>query len=207
MKNNEKVWLWGIVGFLGGIVITVLVTSNAVNTQNQGMMQMMGIGNQYRMGNNVDKHFIEQMIPHHEDAIEMANLAKEKSTNKEILTLSDNIITSQSSEIELMKTWYKDWYSYDVPEDENDGMGIKSGMMHEGVMEDDTDFDTLKNAVDFDKAFIEEMIPHHQMAVVMAKMLEQASTRSEMKKLARDIITAQTKEIEMMQEWQKAWGY
>jgi len=45
------------------------------------------------------------------------------------------------------------------------------------------------------------MIPHHQMAVVMAKMLEQASTRSEMKKLARDIITAQTKEIEMMNQW------
>ena len=203
MKNQAM--LYGIIGFLLGIVLTALTASNAVNSNNQGMMRMMGMGNQSATSSNVDKHFIEQMIPHHEDAIDMANLAKEKSVNKDILTLSDNIMASQSSEIELMKTWYKNWFGYDVPEDTS--MSVKSGMMHEGVMEDDTDFDLLKSAVDFDKAFIKEMIPHHQMAVVMAKMLEQASTRPEMKKLAQDIITAQTKEIEMMKEWQKSWGH
>ena len=203
MKNQAM--LYGIIGFLLGIVLTALTASNAVNSNNQGMMRMMGMGNQSATSSNVDKHFIEQMIPHHEDAIDMANLAKEKSVNKDILTLSDNIMASQSSEIELMKTWYKNWFGYDVPEDTS--MSVKSGMMHEGVMEDDTDFDVLKNSVDFDKAFIKEMIPHHQMAVVMAKMLEQASTRPEMKKLAQDIITAQTKEIEMMKEWQKSWGH
>ena len=49
------------------------------------------------------------------------------------------------------------------------------------------------------------MIPHHQMAVMMASMLEDGTTRSEMKKLADDIITAQTDEIDQMRGWLKEW--
>lgn len=64
---------------------------------------------------------------------------------------------------------------------------------------------TMMNAADIDKAFIEEMVPHHQAAVMMATMLKARTNRPEMKKLADDIITAQTKEIEMMQNWYQAW--
>ncbi len=64
---------------------------------------------------------------------------------------------------------------------------------------------TMMGAADIDKAFIEEMIPHHQAAVMMATMLKARTARPEMKKLADDIITAQTKEIEMMQGWYKTW--
>ena len=49
------------------------------------------------------------------------------------------------------------------------------------------------------------MIPHHQMAVMMANMLASSTNRPEMKKLAQDIIIAQTKEINQMREWYKAW--
>ena len=64
-----------------------------------------------------------------------------------------------------------------------------------------------KNALNFDKKFIEEMIPHHQMAVMMAEMLKSGTQREEMRKLADDIIKAQTEEIEMMREWYSDWGY
>lgn len=57
-----------------------------------------------------------------------------------------------------------------------------------------------------DQAFLEMMIPHHQAAVEMAKYLA-ASSKPELVKLGADIITAQTKEIEQMKAWQKAWGY
>lgn len=62
-----------------------------------------------------------------------------------------------------------------------------------------------KTGDDFDKAFLAEMIMHHQGAVVMAEMVLKTSKRPELLQLANDIISAQTKEIGMMQDWQKAW--
>ena len=58
---------------------------------------------------------------------------------------------------------------------------------------------------EFDKAFLNEMITHHEGAVEMAKLVLTTSKRAELIKLANDIITAQTKEINMMQNWQNTW--
>jgi uncharacterized protein (DUF305 family) len=66
---------------------------------------------------------------------------------------------------------------------------------------------SLDQATDFDKAFLEQMIPHHQMAVMMANMLEDGTRRQEMRALAQDIIVAQSKEIDAMRNWQVQWGY
>jgi uncharacterized protein (DUF305 family) len=81
----------------------------------------------------------------------------------------------------------------------NTGMGMHdmmSGMMAglEG-----------KKGDDFDKAFLAEMIVHHQGAVQMAQMVLESSKKPELIKLANDIISAQNSEITMMQNWQKAW--
>lgn len=79
----------------------------------------------------------------------------------------------------------------------NNGMnGMMKGMMMglEG-----------KTGDEFDKAFLSEMIMHHEGAVVMAKAVLENSKRPELIKLANDIISAQTKEIGMMQDWQKTW--
>lgn len=59
----------------------------------------------------------------------------------------------------------------------------------------------------FDKAFVEMMIVHHQGAVDMAKLIPANAKHAELKKLGTEIITAQTKEIEMMKGWLKTWGY
>lgn len=210
MKNNDKAYLWGIIGFLVGVVATILFTSNAVNNQKTGALRMMGMRiNTEKSGvmTNMDKHFIEEMIPHHEGAIEMAELALKQSKRPEIKTLSENIIKSQKEEIRLMKSWYKDWFGTDVLEEQEQTMGMGRGMMHGGMMGDKADTDSLKNANDFDKAFIEEMIPHHQMAIMMANMLAQGTNRQEMKTLAQNIIDAQTSEINDMRGWYKTWGY
>ena len=57
----------------------------------------------------------------------------------------------------------------------------------------------------FDKAFLDDMIIHHQGAVDMAQLVLKNSKRPELIKLANDIITAQTTEIDMMKKWQKEW--
>lgn len=64
-----------------------------------------------------------------------------------------------------------------------------------------------KTGDDFDKAFIAAMIIHHQGAINMADETKVNTKHDEIKKLADDIIFAQTKEIEMMRSWQKTWGY
>jgi len=202
----QKELLYGIIGLFLGVLLTVLVIDAVVNNNATGMMRMMGIRQPTQKMSNIDRHFIEQMIPHHEGAIDMAKLAQERSNRPEIKTLADNITKSQSEEIAKMKNWYRDWYGEEVSEDSNVGMGMGRGMMHGGMM-GDTDIEALKSSQDFDKAFIEEMIPHHQMAVMMANMLLQGTNRPEMKQLAQDIIEAQTREIEDMRQWYTNWGY
>jgi len=59
----------------------------------------------------------------------------------------------------------------------------------------------------FDKAFIEGMIPHHQGAIDKARAALQSAKHDEIKRMARDIISAQQSEIDMMKQWQKDWGY
>ena len=59
----------------------------------------------------------------------------------------------------------------------------------------------------FDKAFLAEMIVHHQGAIDMARQAKQSAKHDELKQLADDIIAAQTKEIAEMKQWQKDWGY
>ena len=154
----------------------------------------------------IDSHFIEQMIPHHEDAIIMADIAFEKATHQEIKQLAQDIKRTQSEEIDQMQVWYKSWYGKDVPDIfSGTGHGMGSGLMHMGMMGDAMDIEQLNTASNFDKAFIEETIPQHQMAVMMAQMLERTTNRPEMKQLAKNIIDAQTREINSMRSWYRQW--
>ena len=166
------------------------------NTQNTGNNKMMG---------NLDKHFIEQMIPHHDGAVAMAKLALEKSKRSEIKTLANAIIAGQTKEIVDMTGWYKNWFGKDVPK-------VSSGMMGGGMMSQSgmhmggqEDMKALETATDFDKAFLEAMIPHHQLALMMVQMLETGTNRPEMIQLAKNITASQSKEIKDMQGWYQEW--
>lgn len=213
MKNeNLKYGVGGIV--LGGFIVW-LATSTAVNSNNASMMNMMGVRSNATISSRVDSdvidaHFIEQMIPHHEDAITMAKMALEKSTNENVITLSNNIISSQTKENEKMKEWYKTWFKRELPQGEDvmqhHGMMSKNSSMHMGIMGDDNDMENLANATDFDNTFVKLMIPHHQMAVMMASMLKNGTTKPEMRQLAEDIIKAQTTEIDQMRGWLSEWS-
>jgi len=199
---NKETLVPGLLGVLIGIILTLLIAPMWVGKMGYINYSMMG---EKQVMGSIDSHFIEQMIPHHEDAITMAEIVSEKAEHQEIKQLAQNIKLTQSEEIEKMRNWYRDWYSNDVPNTFS-GVGMmSSGMMTMGMMGDSTDIERLKTAENFDKAFIEEMIPHHQMAVMMAQMLQSSTSRPEMKQLAKDIIEAQTKEINSMREWYRQW--
>jgi len=104
-----------------------------------------------------------------------------------------------------MNGWYQDWFGTSVPKVSTGMMGggtMSSSGMHFSGQEDMT---ALENASDFDKAFIEEMIPHHQLAIMMANMLQSGTNRPEMQQLAKNIISSQSKEIQQMQAWYVQW--
>lgn len=199
---NSKI-IFGLSGLLIGAAVTALLI-NGFNVTNPTVQNYSAA----RSSDAIDAHFIEQMIPHHDDAITMAKLAQAKAQRPEIKKLADDIIKAQSQEITQMKDWYKNWFGKDVPTDSaiisGHGMMGNNGM-HMGTMGNETDITDLEQAADFDIAFVEQMIPHHQMAVMMANMLKNSTTRPEMKQLAENIITSQSQEIAQMRSWLKEW--
>ncbi|CAN5431414.1 hypothetical protein BH10PAT3_BH10PAT3_0670 [soil metagenome] len=93
-------------------------------------------------------------------------------------------------------------------------MGMNTNQKGKEVMENNdmsmSEMATLlqgKTGDEFDKAFIAEMIVHHQGAIDMAKLAKSNAKHDEVKGLADDILAAQSKEIDMMQTWQTQWGY
>lgn len=209
MKNQLKYFLGaGLLGFgilaLSPLFFGQMIPLEAQMTPKpQASVNSPSMG---KMGMMDDQHFIVMMIPHHEGAIAMADLALTRAQHPEIKQLAKNIKLSQSQEIEQMRTWYKKWYGTDVPKLDSNAMG---GGMHGGqggmMSNMSGDLTALRNAKNFDQAFIEEMIPHHQMAVMMSQHLIPNSQHPEMKKLAQEIIEAQNKEIKEMQAWYQKW--
>ena len=205
MNNNQnnKI-MYGIGGIVIGLILGALF---APMMRSGGMMSWNDNQNpsvRSGMTSAIDQHFIEQMIPHHDGAIAMANLALEKAIRPEIKTLAQAILKAQTAENQEMRAWYQDWFRKSVPTGTNLGMGgmMSQGGMHMGSTQD---IDALKNATDFDKEFIEQMIPHHQMAIMMARMLEAGTNRPEMQQLAKNIIKSQSEEIQQMQGWYTNW--
>ena len=208
MNNNQnnKI-IYGIGGIIIGLILAIFFTPAVFSNRNSGFGMMNWRNNpaSNQGANNIDRHFIEQMIPHHDGAVAMAKLALEKSKRTEIKTLATAIIESQTKEIQDMGVWYKEWFGKDVPKVSTGMMGggmMSQSGMHMGGQED---MATLENATDFDKAFLEAMIPHHQLALMMVRMLQAGSNRPEMIQLAENITTSQSKEIEQMQGWYTEW--
>ena len=104
-----------------------------------------------------------------------------------------------------MKTWYKEWFGKDIETlSESTGM-MGDGGMHMGGASMQGDIEELEAAENFDKEFVLQMIPHHEMAIMMAQMMLRTTARNEMKTLAQSIIDSQTMEVEQMRSWLTTW--
>ncbi|MGW2859560.1 DUF305 domain-containing protein [Streptomyces sp. NPDC001205] len=152
--------------------------------------------------NDADVTFAQQMIPHHQQALEMAGLADGRAADREVKTLATAIEKAQDPEINTMKGWLKSW-GKPLPS-ASSSMGDMPGMNHgssgmAGMMSDQ-DMSDLKSAKgkDFDRKFTRLMIGHHQGAVTMAKDEQKNGSSPEAKRLAGNVIAAQNAEIEQM---------
>ena len=124
----------------------------------------------------------------------MAELALHRSRRAEIRGLAERIRSSQSRENAQMRRWYRQWYGSEVPR------WSRAGMPGFG-----TSLEALRTAADFDRAFLEQMIAHHRMGVMMASHAQWGSGHAELRELEAAMVRVQSEEIEQMARWYQQW--
>lgn len=151
-------------------------------------------------GAPADIAFAQLMVPHHQQAVEMADLALASATTDEVRQLATQIKGAQDPEIEQMNGWLEEWGAPMMMGDDHSGHDM-GGVTMEGMMSDD-DMAALMDATgaDFDEMWLEMMIAHHEGAVTMADQVLAETANPEVAALAQDVITGQTAEIDAMQQ-------
>lgn len=157
-------------------------------------------GNNWMMGgdddtNAADIMFVQMMIPHHEQAIEMSEIILAKDgVDPEVASLAEQIQAAQDPEITLMEQWLDDWGLPSMRGIGGTGHGGMDGMMSDAQMAE------LESATGADGStlFLELMIEHHEGAIVMADYVIDDGRSADVRELAEQIVTSQTAEIETM---------
>lgn len=161
----------------------------------------------------VDVAFAQMMIPHHEQAIEMSQLALNPASGASapVQQMARQIKAAQAPEIALMEQWLVEWgVPYEDDDDDDDhwhgshaddhmnawGMGDMMGMLSDEQMEELA----AATGTRFDRLWLEGMIDHHEGAVDMAEMVESESGDPRVNELADQIITTQLAEIADMEQ-------
>ena len=146
--------------------------------------------------NRADVMFMNMMIIHHDQAIEMAELSTNRTDNENILELSRNISKAQRAENEQMAEWLRELgYQRPVRGHRMAGMASQEQMQR------------LENSSgrEFDRLFSELMIVHHRGGIQMAQSFSQRGRNPELIEMEKGMVRAQTEEIEKMQKWRSNW--
>jgi uncharacterized protein (DUF305 family) len=149
--------------------------------------------------NSADVAFVQAMIPHHEQAVEMARLAKTRAASAQVKTLAAQVEAAQGPEIKQMTGWLKSWGEpTSMPGMHGAGSAghNMTGMMSPADM---THLATLPGRA-FDRGFLTMMTAHHNGAIAMAKTEQTNGHYPAAIKLAGDIIKSQTAEVGHMTE-------
>jgi len=178
------------------VAITFFGLGFAINTQRDGdsfehggMHSSPSSKSEY---SGDDIMFAQMMIPHHQQAVEMSDLALKNSNNPQVLKLAEQIKAAQEPEISQMKSWLS-----------SAGQSLMGdhGMHMDGMLSDD-EIEQLRQStgIVFDKLFLTGMIAHHEGALSMVSMIKD-SENEEAKTLAQNIKVSQSAEIDLMKRY------
>ena len=144
--------------------------------------------------------FARDMMVHHAQAVEMAEIVRDKTESQEIRTLAADIALTQQAQIGQMQGWLQVW---NLPPTGTEPAMSWMGEPHEGRMPgmaSPEEINELQRASpeEAEVLFLQLMIPHHEAAVPMAEAVLEESDRKEVERLAGSIVASQQAEIELM---------
>lgn len=160
---------------------------------------------------DIDRLYIDMMIPHHKSIIALATEAKPVLSDERLVTLAGNVLESQGAEVTRLEDLREAWYgSREIDMLSDDEMMTIMGddmscmnMPHDQMM-DLMDGDKLvasfHAADDKDLAFIDLTIPHHEMAVLASRVAVTQAEHEELRTITQGVIDSQSKEIEELKE-------
>ncbi|MCX6482452.1 MAG: DUF305 domain-containing protein [Mycobacterium sp.] len=176
----------------------VLSSCGTAATQNQGLSASATSTDQVAAHNADDVMFAQMMIPHHQQAVEVAAMVPDRSNNPDVIALAAKIAGEQQPEIDTMKALLLQW---NVDPNEMSHESGHAGMAMTGMVNDATmvRLDSLKGA-SFDMLWLQSMISHHQGAIEMAKTEIADGKSADLITLAKNIVAAQQAEIDQMKQ-------
>jgi uncharacterized protein (DUF305 family) len=189
--------LLGVIVLLAAAVLSLSI--NRGDRSNHGDMgQMsghMGHGSSSSKNANytgADIMFLQMMIPHHQQAIDISNLAMKSSQDAELIELAKIIARDQAAEIKQMKAWLTDAGASEDMGHSMDGMG---GMLS------DEELTALSAATgkEFDVLWLKGMTEHHDGAIHMTQMIEDAQN-ADIKAFGTKVIKDQSEQIDQMKK-------
>ncbi|MDQ4092961.1 MAG: DUF305 domain-containing protein [Actinomycetota bacterium] len=200
---------WSRLGAFGAAVLVVLLLGAAL-----GMLVQRGVGAGVRSeGGPVDVGFAQDMSVHHRQAVLMAGMARDRSTDLAIQSLAFDIETSQLEQVGRMQGWLSLWNAaplptslhmtwmpgFSMPGMTHGGHGI-DGVATMPGMASPADLEQLRAAsgVQFDVLFLQLMLRHHQGGVPMATYAAEHAETAQVRNLAEKIIISQGAESKYM---------
>jgi uncharacterized protein (DUF305 family) len=200
MKQNT-VLITVIALLIGGIIGYSLIDSKesdmyGMDGMDHGMMNTddrdsddMPMGNMDDMDHSMmvksEREFVTGMIPHHQEAADTAKeVLARGGSNEAVRTLALNIVEAQETEIALLKQWHLDWYGEEYVADDS----------YQSMMRD---LSQLSGAP-LDERFLQDMIPHHMGAIMMALSVRPYIEHQEITDMADAIMKTQAAEVDLM---------
>ena len=187
-------------GIIAILLLTVLalVLQRSDEDDSSPMNSAMSMEMNASSFTGADVMFLQMMIPHHQQAIDISNIALKTSKDSELLALAKTIIGAQTAEIIQMQAWLHDSNSNSRMGHSMDGMG---GML------DDAELSALSAATgsEFDRLWLKGMIGHHDGAIHMTQMIEDASNL-EIKSFGEKVVKDQSAQITQMKAMLKRIG-
>jgi uncharacterized protein (DUF305 family) len=185
MKTSRPRILWMPLVVLA-MTLAIMMTQSASH-----VVDAMDHGHEHYVGSELE--FLVKMIPHHQEAVDSASHLRAVTVRPKMRDFATAVVDVQAKEIARMRKWIERWYP-----------GQSMQPAYQPMMRD------LKglSAAQADVVFLEDMIKHHVAAVHMARELldKNLAKHEEVRALAQEIITTQSREIEQMSGWLQTWG-
>jgi uncharacterized protein (DUF305 family) len=186
--------LLGVIVLLAAGIVSLSVNRSEDNAMNNSSGHM-GHGSSSSSNSNytgADIMFLQMMIPHHQQAIDISNLAMKNSQDPELLELAKIIARDQAAEIKQMKAWLKDAGASEDMGHSMDGMG---GMLND----DELAALSVATGKEFDTLWLKGMTEHHDGAIHMTQMIEDAQN-ADIKAFGTKVIKDQSEQIAQMKK-------